>query len=329
MASKRQRLEEKRQQVNIAIQVSLTAGVPPIRSPPATFSAGTAAKPVVSARRRVVEEHYKRAVPEGISPLLAAKEAPKGPATAAVNDGRSFDVIIAKTCTQLNSLSFLVPTKRRVARTTPVEAPAPTRLTRSERSRIPVPKPSYVTALWKEGRHPPREPTHDDLVKDGKILRPVLKRIDADTNPDISEAETEAIIVDTSGERVTDGPVPGPSQKELIPSDSETDIEDIIFRVRNSYTPQQPKKERKKRVVKQKTPSKKSAKRTPKSPPPAADNEDLVGNLFGSVSEDEDKLLAEPEEKPAPTEAAAEYPAEDIEIDIVDLELNQEDETVV
>jgi hypothetical protein len=37
VASKRQRLEEKRQQVDIAIRVSLTAGIPPIRSPPASL----------------------------------------------------------------------------------------------------------------------------------------------------------------------------------------------------------------------------------------------------------------------------------------------------
>ncbi len=104
VATKRQRLEEKRQQINIAIQVSLSAGVPPIRAPPATLSASTAAQPVVSARRRVVEEHFKRAVPEGISPLLAAKEAPKGPATAAASDSKSFSDTIAKTAAKLNSL---------------------------------------------------------------------------------------------------------------------------------------------------------------------------------------------------------------------------------
>jgi hypothetical protein len=162
-------------------------------------------------------------------------------------------------------------------------------------------------------------------VRDGKVLRPVLKRID-DEPTDISEAETEAILVDTTVEKVTEEPKPGPSQTEHIPSDSETDIEDIIFRVRNSYTPQTTKKERKKRVAK-KTPAKKSAKQTAKSPPPAADNEELVGNLFGSLSEDEDRLLAEPEGKPASAEAAAEQPIEAIEIDVVDLELPQEDKT--
>jgi hypothetical protein len=142
----------------------------------------------------------------------------------------------------------------------------------------------------------------------------VLKRVDAVTTQELSEAETIAIQIDTSGEQVTDEatkPKPGPSKVDHIPSESETDIEDIIFRVRNSYTPQKPKKERKKRVIKPKTPAKKPTKRAPRSPPPTTDNEDLVGNLFGSVSEDEDKLLAEPEEKPASTEAAAEYPAED------------------
>lgn len=178
------------------------------------------------------------------------------------------------------------------------------------------------------------------MVRDGKVLRPVLKRID-DEPTDISEAETEAILVDTTvegvtdepipgpsrkGERVTEGTVPGPSQTEHIPSDSETDIEDIIFRVRNSYTPQTTKKERKKRVAK-KTPTRKSAKQTAKSPPPAADNEELVGNLFGSLSEDEDRLLAEPEGKPASAEAAAEQSIEAIEVDVVDLEIPQEDKT--
>lgn len=167
VAAKRQRLEEKRQQINIAIQVSLSAGVPPIRAPPSTLAASTAAQPVISARRRVVEDHYKRAVPSGISPLLAAKEAPKGPATAATNESKSLSETIAKTITKLTSLSFLVPAKRKVARTATAEAPATLRRTRAERSRIPAPKPSYVTELWKEGRRPPKEPANDDLVRDG------------------------------------------------------------------------------------------------------------------------------------------------------------------
>jgi hypothetical protein len=339
VAAKRQRLEEKRQQINIAIQVSLSAGVPPIRAPPSTLTASTAAQPVISARRRVVEDHYKRAVPTGISPLLADKEAPKGPAAAATNESKSLSETSAKTITT-NSLSFLVPAKRKVTRTATAEAPAPPRRTRAERSRIPAPKPSYVTELWKEGRRPPKEPANDDLARDGRELRPVLRRIDIQP-ADLSEAETVVILQDTTTEGVADEPIAGPSTKaadtslpgasqtEQVPSDSGTDIEDIIFRVRNSYTPL-PKKERKKRVAKKtpKTPTTKS-KKTQKSPPPAADNEDLVGDLFGSGSEDEERLLADPGEKPAPLEAAAAQSVEAIDVDVVDLEAPQEDITDV
>lgn len=225
---------------------------------------------MASARQSVVDEHYKWIAPEGISPLLTAKEATKGSASAAADEGTTFEELISKACTRLSCL-FLVPTKKRVSRVKPAETPTapPTRRTRADSVKIPAPKPSYVSALWREGRQTTKESdpaSIPEVTKDGKTLRLVIRRIDTATGS-TAEADDDSPIeiqIDTTAEttvetdEATQQPKPVTIQTQPIASDSETDIEDIIFRVRNSITPQKPKKERKKRVVKPRATAKKN-----------------------------------------------------------------------
>jgi hypothetical protein len=167
VASKRQRLDQKRQRVDLAIRVSLTSGVPPIRSPPASLRAGSSSakpgtiKPWSSARQRVVEEHYKRLTPEGISPLLACKEATKSSASAAPDESKAIEELIFKAFSNLSS-NFLVPPKKRVLRVKPAEkiTKAPTRRTQAEHIKISAPTPHSGARAGKADRPPRHPPLH-------------------------------------------------------------------------------------------------------------------------------------------------------------------------
>ena len=145
-------------------------------------------------------------------------------------------------------------------------------LTRAEHVKIPAPQPSYVTGLWREGREgrstakasaPAPGP---ELVRDGKILRPVLQRYDsplvvtvAESDPETAAETAAEIVTVTVTETAAETTVTCRDYRRFRPPTRKgphkgADVQIGRFerdrhrrrrRVRNSLTPKKTKKERK------------------------------------------------------------------------------------